>query len=645
MRRSNGTLARAKSATVRWLSGHSITSRSATSGGGVLAGAESTRYLGKWIVLAGLIGVVAGLGALLFSWAIREASAFFLGDLVGYLPPLPVGEGEPVLRSIGRPWMLPVVTTIGGLISGVVVYRFAPEAQGHGTDAAIDAIHHKRGELRARVAPVKLFASAITIGSGGSAGREGPAAQISASFGSLMAGWLRLGPEDRRIAVAAGMGAGIGAIFRAPLGGSLMAAEILYLHDLEVEALIPALIASIVGYSVYGAIDGFEPIFGAQPDLAFSDPVTLLYYAGLGVIAGLGGLLYAKCFYGTEHAFRRLALPVWLKPAIGGLLVGLIGLMIHGAIGTGYGWVQISMTDSLMTLPLWVVLALPFAKIVATSFSIGSGGSGGIFGPGMVIGGMLGAAFWRLGDGVLPHLPASPAPFVIIGMMALFGGIAHAPFAVMLMVAEMTGNLSLLAPAMVAVAIASALVGNNTIYEAQLPDRSASPMHRIRMGFPLLSALTVRDALTPGRPHASGETPDLVEVSPSDSMADALERMAEAGSDGATVTENGLPLGRITNRDVLSTYKTMLQRGVRRAQAMPESSLIVEGRVGASSRMAGKMLSAAELPKGTLIVSIRRGGEVIYPNADTVLKSGDEITAMARPDQVSTLHTLLERRR
>src|SRR5699024_9072592 len=206
-------------------------------------------------------------------------------------------------------------------------------------------------------------------------------------------------------------GAGIGAIFRAPLGGALMATEILYLHDLEVEVMLPGLIASIVGYSVYGYFNGWEPIFGTQSGIGFDDPVTLIWYVLLGLVLGLGGLLYAKSFYSTQHLFQRLRVPQWIKPGIGGLLVGLLGLVVSGSLHTGYGWVQISMSDQLMSLPLWMVIALPFARIIATSFSIGSGGSGGIFGPGMVIGGMLGASVWRLGEGVLPHMPDSPAPF------------------------------------------------------------------------------------------------------------------------------------------------------------------------------------------------------------------------------------------
>src|SRR6478609_395036 len=204
-----------------------------------------------------------------------------------------------------------------------------------------------------------------------------------------------------------------------------------------------------------------------------------------------------------------------------------MALVLPEVLGSGYGWIQQSMArGDLLGLPLWMVLLLPFAKILATSLSIGSGGSGGIFGPGMVIGGMLGAAFWRLGEGHLPQLSATPAPFVIIGMMALFGGIAHAPLAVMLMVAEMTGNLSLLAPAMVAVAVSTALVGDASIYHSQLPSRADSPAHRLRLSFPLLSSLRVRDAMRPApmeTDHHGG-----LSVDPDAPLPDALEALSEA---------------------------------------------------------------------------------------------------------------------
>ena len=591
-------------------------------------GFESSRYLGKWMALSALIGVVAGLGAIAFYLGIDWATHFFLGTLVGYLPPAPVGEGETALRPILRPWLLPVVVALGGLISGLIVFTLAPEAEGHGTDAAIDAIHHKGGRVRARIPPIKLVASAITIGAGGSGGREGPAAQISAGFGSLLAQWLRLSAQDRRIAVAAGMGAGIGAIFRAPLGGALMAAEILYVHDLEVEALIPGLIASIVGYTVYGAVFGFQPIFGAQPTLALGSPVQLVYYALLGVACGLVGLLYARTFYGVSGLFHRLRLPRWLKPALGGLLVGLIALVLPGALHMGYGWVQVGMGPELLGLPLWIVLLLPFAKILATSLSIGSGGSGGIFGPGMVIGGMLGASFWRLAyDAGVPQLPVSPAPFVVVGMMAMFGGIAHAPLAVMLMVAEMTGNLSLLAPAMIAIAVATALVGDETIYRSQLPNRAASPAHRVRFSFPLLSSLLVRDAMA----APNGEPADAPRLEPDVPLDDALGQLAEVGASAGTVVEGDRVVGSLHVRDVVGTYKRMLTLGVRRARALAPGSVMFEARVGPGSPLAGRTLAEAGLPKGTLVVAVQRGGETIFPRASTRIELDDLLTVMSDP--------------
>jgi CIC family chloride channel protein len=607
------------------------------------ANLRSTSYLLKWLVLGSLVGVVAGFGAILFTRAIGWVTELVLGEIVGYTPPAPVGEGDPIRMDPERPWLMPLVLGIGGLISGLIVFRFAPEAEGHGTDSAIDAIHHKRSVLRARVPPIKLISSAITIGSGGSGGREGPAAQISSGFGSLLGQWLNLSIEDRRTAVSAGMGAGIGAIFRAPLGGALMAAEILYLHDLEVQVLIPALIASIVGYSVYGYFEGFSPIFGDYSDLVFHDPVTLIYYALLGILAGIMGIIYARTFYGTAGVFHRLRIPRSVKPAIGGFLVGIMGIYIVGSIHTGYGWVQIAMSPDLKALPLWLVLALPFAKILATSLSIGSGGSGGIFGPGMVIGGMLGAAFWRLAEGTLPHMPDSPAPFVIVGMMALFGGIAHAPFAVMLMVAEMTGNLTMLAPAMVAVALSSALVGDETIYKAQLPNRASSPLHRVRMSFPLLSALSVRDAMEPFDAEAANGGLKL-KVEASMPLDRALERMADEEVPVARVVDGENVLGQVSYRGALTAYRQMLQRGVRRARALPESSLIVETRLRKTSCLVGMSLRKARLPHGTLVASITRSGTMMFPHADTVLEPGDLVTIVTEPGQASRVRALAEGR-
>jgi CIC family chloride channel protein len=599
------------------------------------------------------------LGAILFYSAIGWCTDFFLHTIAGYFPPAPAGEGETIVRPILRPWLLPVVTTIGGLISGAIVYTLAPEAEGHGTDAAIESFHHRGGRVRRRIPLIKLVASAITIGSGGSGGREGPTAQISSGFGSALADLLHLNASDRRIALATGMGAGIGAIFRAPLGGAMMAAEIMYKHDLEVEVIIPSLIASIVGYSIFGWWTGWSPVFGSQPELGFDRPLELIPYAALGVLCGLVGIVYARTFYGVEHLFHRLHLPRIVKPALGGLLVGLLGMAIPEALHTGYGWVQIGMSPDVLALPLWLVLVLPFAKILATALSIGSGGSGGIFGPGMVIGGLLGSALWRLGAGWMPGLPASAAPFAIVGMMATFGSIAHAPLAVMLMVAEMTGNLSLLAPAMVALGLATLVVGEETIYTSQLPTRADSPAHRYRFSFPLLSTLTVRAAMGPAspRPPEADTAPDAAErgtravpetvaaadaaaanegglaVEPNETLDDALQEMAEHGVSALPVVEpaTGQVLGTITVAGLLQAYRQAVRRGSRRLGSLVEGTTLVETRVEAGAPLAGQKLAAAGVPAGTVVMAIHRHGEALVPRGDTMLQPNDVLTLVVTP--------------
>ncbi len=666
---------------------------------------EHPRYLLKWLLISTTIGLVAGGGALIFFEAIGLSTNFFLGWLVGYLPPEPLGEGSTGVMSLWaapHAWLLPVVTTMGGLIAGIIVFSLAPEAEGHGTDTAIAAFH--QGKLiRARIPLVKLVASAITIGSGGSGGREGPAAQISAGFGSLLGSLLHLDIQDRRIAIATGMGAGIGAIFRAPLGGAVLAAEILYKHDLEVESLIPALIASIVGYSVFGAWMGWTPIFTTSGSLAFTSPPQLLYYVVLGLLCGGIGLLYAKGFYGITHHFHLLPFPRWLKPGIGGLLVGLIGLVFPQALGMGYGWVQVSMGPGLLSLPLWVILLLPFAKILTTGLSIGSGGSGGIFGPGMVIGAMVGATLWRISYHLLPGIPDTPAPFVIVGMMALFGGIAHAPLAVMLMVAEMTGNLSMLAPAMIAVGISSIIVGNQTIYTSQIGSRADSPAHRLQFSFPLLSTLVVRQAMSPSPLTFSPQQSvaeaerllaervvggasvldvrgnllgvltlaDIREVSPDEreccSVEEAMNREVLAAHLNDTLdvtleqltshriswmpvvevelaTEGRRLVGRISAQEIVRAYRETLAKGSRRMRGLVEGTVMLEAEIEPGMWLAGRRLREAHLPVESLVVSIRRQNELLFPRGSTIIEAGDLVTFLVSPNGEERLRVYLATR-
>src|SRR5581483_8925094 len=307
--------------------------------------------------------------------------------------------------------------------------------------------------------------------------------------------------------------------------------------------LFPSLVASIVGFSIFGAVEGFEPIFGTLHTTQFDHPVQLAYYALLGIVAGLVGRLYARAFYGTVRLRHRLPGPEMLKPAIAGVAVGLLGLAFPAALATGYGWLQRGMHDGLPDMALWVVLALPLVKILATSLSIGSGGSGGIFGPGMVIGGFVGLGVWRALHGVTGGMPDVPAPFMVVGMIACFGSVAHAPLGLMLMVAEMTGSLALLPPAMVAIGLATLVVGDDSIYESQLRSRAESPAHRAAFGLPLLSSVKIADVMTPPRLTVTSAMP----------VDDARHLLEERGVPGAPVLdEDGKFIG------VLSLEQTSL---------------------------------------------------------------------------------------
>jgi len=502
------------------------------------------RAMGRPLLLASLVGVIAGLGAVAFSAGVHWCDSFFITRL-GQYHPLPKGLAMDQmaqmtsLRTDYR-WYLFLIPVIGGLVSGFLVFRFAPEAEGHGTDAAIDAYHNKGGMIRGRVPIVKGLASVITIGTGGSAGKEGPVAQIGAGFGSWLAGRLGLDTAERRVLLLAGMAGGIGATFRAPLGGALFAVEVLYQDpDFEHEGLIPAIISSIVAYSIFGAVTGWKPLL-ATPVFVFEHPSEMFSYLLLGIFCALFGRFYVRVFYGIQDRFRAIPLPAMVKPAIGGLLVGLLALLVPQVLGSGYGMVQAALYGK---LAIGVMLVVALAKIFATSFTISSGGSGGVFAPSLVIGAMLGGSFGAIMDSLFPALVQDPRAYVLIGMAGFFAGVSNTPIATLIMVCELTGNYALLAPLMLVCVVAMVVFRKNTIYCKQVANRTESPAHYGDFIVDVLEGIHVADLAEHGRkPHTIPEHMPLSEI---------LKRIADA--DGAyypTVDSDGNMTGIFSVNDI-----------------------------------------------------------------------------------------------
>jgi len=512
------------------------------------------RPQGRVMLLSVLVGVIAGVGAIVFYLACQVVFHYALEDWAGYRPTPPGGEPPLFAEAASplRPWMLLVVPTLGGILSGFLVFSVAPEAEGHGTDAAIAAYHYHQGLIRPRVPLVKIVASALTLGTGGSGGREGPIAQIGAGFGSFLGTVLRLRPIERRTLMAAGMGAGVAAIFRAPLAGALFAAEVLYRSpDFESEVIIPAGLASVAAYCTFGLEFGWAPLFSIPDDmrrvLTFSEPLRLVSYLILALLMVALAMLYTRTFYGLTRLFHSWKIPRHVKPAIGALASGFLGLVLYYLLGRnqsvlavlsfGYGSLQDAMTipaadQANLSLAL-VLMVIALGKTLTTGLTIGSGGSGGVFGPSMVIGGCGGGALGIVLHWIRPWLAPQPGCFVIVGMAGFFAAAAKTPFSTMVIVSEMTGNYDLLLPTLWVCAIAFLLSDEQSIYSSQVESRSRSPAHQGDYVREVLTGLQVSQFVFPHK---------VPVVHPEDRLERVLEIMTSTSCSALPVTD---PEGRL----------------------------------------------------------------------------------------------------
>ncbi|WP_456488199.1 chloride channel protein, partial [Caminibacter pacificus] len=381
--------------------------------------------------LIGLIGAFAAQVFLLLLDLVKSVSNYIIHNQ--YL--INLAESLHVTPSI----LIVVVITIGGLISGFLVYKFAPEAEGHGTDTVIRAFHRTGGYLRPIVVPIKIITSAITIGTGGSAGKEGPTALFSAGVGSIYSDWKKVSWRDRQIYVLIAMASGLSAVFKAPLGTSFFAVEVLYIStEIESRDLIYILFGPLIAYTVTGYLFGWNPIFIFPDNLMVTTINDYFYIVILGILSGFIGFLMPNIFYYTRDFFRSLKINPIFKPALGAFLVGILGMYLPQVLGGGYEVIQEAIDGKLVG---FFVLLLFLGKIYAFTFTVASGGSGGVFAPTLFIGAMFGAFF-----AYIFHL--NMAVFVLIAMASVFGAAARTPLAAIIMILEMSGGYSLLAPTM-----------------------------------------------------------------------------------------------------------------------------------------------------------------------------------------------------
>ena len=497
----------------------------------------------RWIFLGLFTGVCSGLVAVLFFVALEAASYFTFNILAATPQPAPPGEhwiDAPAPAHEPRRWVFFLLPAIGGLISGVLVYRFAPEAEGPGTDAMIKAFHQERGHVRPQASLIKGLATIATLATGGSAGKEGPIAQIGAGIGSFLATRLGLSARDRRILLLAGTAGGLGAIFRAPLGSAIAAIEVLYLEDFESDALIPCVISSVTAYVIFVMFIGEARIF-AVPDIPLVHPVELPGYLLLALITVPVGSSFIRLYYFLrDRCFARLPGPRALMPMLGGLGVGVIGLWFPQAYGAGWGYIQQALDGEIVVQTMVLIL---FAKIAATCLTIASGGSGGVFGPMLFMGGMLGGVIGYTGNLFVPAIFPHPEAYVLVGMASFFAGVASAPIGAMLMVAEMTGGYELLPPLMLVSVVAIVLMRHRSIYENQVRDRFRSPAHVQELTINVLEEMRVGDVYRP--------SDDVATVRPGTGFQRVRELVLEAHHPTVPVVdEEGAVVGLVTAEQI-----------------------------------------------------------------------------------------------
>lgn len=460
------------------------------------------------------------MGAVAFRWLITSFSWLFFDG------------GSQLLSFLGDYYVI-LIPAAGGLLVGPLIYFFAREAKGHGVPEVIEAVALRGGRIRPRVSVVKALASALCIGSGGSVGREGPIVQIGSSFGSAIGQWLKLPDETVKVLVACGAAGGISATFNAPIGGVFFALEVILRRVVTrrfAYVVISAVAADVVAQAFLGNARAFiVPAFGVVSAWEY------LFYVVLGILAAFAAVGFISVLYRSEDMFDSLKLPEYLKPALGGLAVGAIGLYSPDLFGVGYEGITKALSGE---LTITMLLSLFILKMLATSLTIGSGGSGGIFAPSLFIGATLGAVVGSAFGGLFPSITSPAGAYGVVGMAAVFAGAARAPFSAILIIFEMTRDYALMLPIMTAVVISTVIsraLKHETIYTLKLLRRGVD-VEQEEMA-DVMRSVTVKEAMTRDFPTV----PAVMKV---DELVKLFQKTGHHGF--PVVDEKGLLIGVVT---------------------------------------------------------------------------------------------------
>ena len=446
---------------------------------------------GRTVVLGALVGVLAGLAAAVFYALTTIGVRVLLDDWAGAglaHPDSSVELWSDKEPSPWRWWLIVILPAAGGLASGLVSHWWAPEVGGGGIDPYVRSFHHDGGCMRRRVPFAKLLATTFTVSTGGAVGREGAIMQIGSGLAASVGRALRLSPRERRILVICGGAAGVGALFRAPLAGAIGAIEVLYTEDFESDALVPSIISSVTAFAIFTMIFGNGRLFGELP-YALRHPAEMLPYVAVGVACGPTAAIHVSALGFARRQLERVSIPRWALPALGGFGVGVLGIVDARLLGDGYGLFQDALSGQ---VTVFVLALLLLGRVAASALSVGSGGSGGLMAPTLVIGGLMGAIVGAGVQSVWPDLVPDTGAYVVVGMAGLFAGVANTPIASVLMVSEITGSYELLAPAMLVTGVSMLVTRRFSLYEDQVRDRFHSPAHRAELTVNVLENLSVR---------------------------------------------------------------------------------------------------------------------------------------------------------